>query len=175
MDRDCREFRDRLVELAEGQAAPEVAAHVAGCGACAELVERYRSILDAGQFPWQDAPSALIQRAKAIMPQRAPRARLLGTSLVAGARAATEDFQVVVGDDHRSVRMMVNRTQDGWELMGRLPEDGWTVETDLRSEIEGEGFRIFAPSLDRSAFRLTSPEASLDVPPLAELLENDRG
>ena len=170
---DCKNFRERLADLLEGRASDDVVQHVAGCVRCELELKQLRTILGTTEFTWHSAPTNLVDSAKSLMPTRAPiRARLLGSSLAAGARSVEGDAQVVVGNDETSVRLMVSETESGWEVFGRLPSSDWTVEPRSGLQVDSDGFRITAQDLATTGFRMVGPSADIDVPALSELLDH---
>lgn len=159
------------MDAAEGRSSPELAVHLESCTSCAELVRRYREIVVAAQIAWTSAPAELIQRAKNLMPEtrRVWIAQRLGASLAAGARGPADEFQVLVGTDELSIRLMATRIEKGWQLMGRLPEGEWEVDASFPIQVDAKGFRFVVPSLEQSAFNLIGKDAVLQVPALSEL------
>lgn len=172
MNDRCRTYRYQLADVAEGRGEPEAVRHVEGCPRCAELVRRYQAIRAAGKISWESAPADLVARAKALVGETRRRlvARRMGSSLLAGARGGVDEFQVMVGAEEVSVRLMATREGSGWQLMGRLPSPDWKVESRHAVEMERDGFRLNAPSLEDSAFRLIGPELEIEVPSLADIL-----
>jgi len=173
MKRACRPFRDRLIEMAEGHALPAVAEHVAGCADCAAIVGDYTRMLGAARIPWSAAPAALIDRVKALMPERrrVVFGRRLGTFATA-ARGEADEFQVVVGEGDLSVRLMATRDADGWRVMGRAPAGTWNFEGPSDAAMESGRFEFRTSSLEDSAFSLTNDDTVFQVPALSHLLQD---
>lgn len=168
--------------LAEGGSALETEAHVATCPECNVRLKALRKTVEAARLPYFDAPTDLVNRAKALMAPAARRrlvARLLGNSLAgAGARGtATEEFALHVGTEEHSVRLQFVPRKGGWEVAGRAPAAGWHVVRLGSEEVSGPAgrFRFPVPSLEESGFLLRSPESDthaveIEVPAASELL-----
>jgi hypothetical protein len=182
MDRRCREHEEGLATLAEGGSVPETEAHVAVCPECAARLKALRKTVGAARLPYFDAPSDLVNRARALMAPATKRrlvARLLGNSLAgAGARGtATEEFALHVGTEEHSIRLQFVPRKGGWEVAGRAPGESWRVvhqESEIVSGPAGR-FRFAVPSLEESGFLLRAPESDIhaveiEVPAASELL-----
>ena len=164
------------MELAEGRVNVVAKSHVDSCADCARALDQLRAMMAAGQTEMTDAPMSLIERAKAIVApqQRRLLAGILRTSLAAGARSVGTDFQVVVGSEDVSARLMYSKEADGWVVMGRAPSNDWTMihgSEQVPCEPDGR-FSFRAPSLSDTGFALMSTSAQLIVPPIEDLLEN---
>jgi hypothetical protein len=173
---ECRIYRERLADAAEGRGDAEVILHIEGCAKCSELVRRYRQIFEAARHPWESAPAEQIAMAKSLIPsqRRLVIARRLGTSQLAGARGERDEFQILVGTESLSLRLMASREDGGWHLMGRFPQGeyspgDWTIESVHRNWTEEEGFHIVVPSLTDCEFSLVGPDLTLQVPSLGAL------
>ena len=137
-------------ELAEAEAG-EVAAHLAGCPACAATVARYRAVqatvaADDSVAP----PPALVDRVKARFPRPqertalGPRAALRrvvatltfdsrGTASLAGARgAAGAGYQLAFASEGADVDLEVTPLGNGcdgrWQLFGQVAVDEANAE-----------------------------------------------
>ena len=175
MAQRCEEILDELVTLAEGREAPTASAHVATCKSCQKRLAEFRQILSAAQLPTFDAPTEWVMRAKAIMPtvpRRNPLRLLASSFSQAGARSATQDFQLVVGSDETSLRVMYLKGANAWEVMGRAPGAGYFLLRDGSDEaLDEDGrFRFEAPDLASTGFSLVKGEERLDIPAAEELL-----
>jgi len=180
MRRDCGAYQERLLDLAEGRVDEAAFAHVQTCADCAEILRQYRAVLDAAAFEWTAAPTEAVRRAKDLMmpghlPQRRSIARLLHSSLLAGARSAPDDIQLTVEAEGERVRLMYSRLATGWEVVGRVPNAGISAERDqgpLALDEAGR-FSFAAPSEAQTGFALRGPEWIVEIPSLEELLSND--
>ncbi len=167
---------DELVKLAEGGEAPDAASHLASCASCQKRLTEFTQILSAAQLPVFDAPTEVMMRAQSIMPTMPKRytVRLLASSFSqAGARSVSQDFQLVVGTDETSLRVMYLKGADAWEVMGRAPSEGWTLLRDDFDEALDESgrFRFEAPDLGSTRFSLVNGEERLEIPNAEELLK----
>jgi len=171
----CSKYRSQLIEAAEGNAGPEVLAHLAECPKCSAIVSRTIQILSAAKGFWESAPSDLVTRAKSLMPEtrRYLTGRRLDWGQVAGARGPQEEFQVLVGDEDVSVRVMASPRPNGWAVMGRVPDEQWVVEAQSPVTVDGSLFEFEVQTLADSAFDLVGLESILQIPPLSELIDND--
>lgn len=178
MNGRCKDHEEGLATLAEGGVAPEAAAHVAVCPACAAREAELRRIVMSARLRQESADAALIARAQGLMAGR-PRlvARLLGSGLAAaGARSTgAEAFALHVGAGGVSIRLAYAPAAGGWEILGRAPGEGWSVQRgdDETPCVPAGRFRLVVPSLDDAAFVLRSPQLDVAIPAAAELL--DRG
>jgi hypothetical protein len=175
MKDSCRNYRDHLVDAAEGRVSPEVAQHLEACASCAELVRRYREIVAATRIAWTPASRELVELVKGLMPEtrKVWSARRLGSSLMAGARGPGDEFQMLVGTDELSVRVLASRTDAGWQLMGRFPEGEWNVVASVPVTVDANGFRFVVSNLEESAFSLVGHDTVLEVPALSRFLSDD--
>lgn len=176
MAQRCEEILDDLVKLAEGGAAPEAASHLVGCVSCQNRLAEFKKILAAAQLPVFDAPTDVVMRAQSIMPMMPRRSalRLLASSFSqAGARSVTQDFQLVVGTDETSLRVMYLKGADSWEVMGKAPSEGWTLlRDDFDEPLREDGrFQFEANDLGSTAFVLIKGEERLEIPNAEELLQ----
>jgi hypothetical protein len=172
----CSKYRFRLIEAAEGNADNEMLAHVAECANCSAEVNRIITVLAAAKGIWESAPSEIVQRAQSLMPEtrRHLIGRRLGLGSFAGARGGQEEFQVLVGDEDVTIRLMASPRQDGWAVMGRVPGDDWIVEAQSPVKLDDTVFEFEVKTLDGSAFDLVGPDSILHIPALSELIDNDR-
>jgi hypothetical protein len=171
---------ERVVDLAEGRSDADAERHVASCASCASKLESLREIMRLGDLRFFDAPAALVDSVKGMMP--APRRLPLMRSTLAwsGARAVAEDFQLVVGEGEEQIRLMYAHAGDGWEVMGRLPATDWEIARDGETiALDSDGrFTFTAKNLAETDFTLTGPAGELYVPAAEELLSrepNERG
>lgn len=176
MKSNCRDYRDRLGDAAEGRADATLNAHLAECTMCTARVERMRAMIEASRFRLESAPSALIDSVKGLMTPKAHRvwATLVSTSRLAGARAEGDDFQAVYAHEGVTLRILATRTDDGWELMGRLPGDAWTVHANGEVEQEEGGFRVRTDNLETLELRVSHGESEIEIPNLLAEAPDDR-
>lgn len=174
MKRDCKSYREEIADVVEGRASHATLDHVLGCPSCVKRVAHYRAILEAAKLPRESAPASLIQTVTGWMPdvRRGTIARRLSPLLAGPVRRQSAEFQVLVGDEETKIRLMVRPKDDGWIVMGRLPEGDWRIE-GVAAEVEDDRFSFGAPSLEESAFTLESPDRRLEIPPISGLMEDD--
>jgi hypothetical protein len=177
MNHSCAQILDQIVDLAEGKGSPEALAHVHTCDSCAGRLREFTAMIQAVSFPMVDVPMDVLARAQRLMPERAPsrRFRLVTSSFgLAGARRGpAQDFQIVVGAESQSVRLMYKRVGAGWEVIGRAPSGEWILsrpEQEVKVDREGH-FSFQASDLASSAFSLLKDGERIDVPSAEELLE----
>ena len=179
MNFPCPRFAERLVSLAEGIADPAVEAHVVVCVGCAEALTHYRTILTVAQRQAVTVPISVVEAAKAIMPsqRRVVLARLVRSSMVAGARAVPADLHVSLDADGTPMRVMYTRRESGWDVLGTLPGPDWHAERDLGGiDRASEGrFAFLAARLEATGFRVANREVSVVIPPIEELLNGTSG
>ena len=171
----CSMFRDRLADLADGRADDEVIQHVASCSRCNTIARELQSIVDAASFTWEEAPQAAISRAKALIPETkrvfwAARLRLGG---LAPARGPIDEFQIVVGVEDWSIRLLATPHENGWSIMGQLPGESWLFDGHVPVTMSGNRFQFHASDLSRTAFELVGEDAILCIPPISDLLNDD--
>lgn len=172
----CPQYRAQLVDAAEGKSNPELEQHLLICSKCSQLLENYRAMLKAADGLWESAPANLVLRAKNLMPEtrRVVIARRLGLGTLGAARGPLDEFQVMVGDDSTSVRLMASPTANGWSIMGRVPSEAWEVDSPVPVELAEGRFQFTVAALEDSSFELVGPDVVLHIPPLSELIQNDR-
>lgn len=166
-----------IVELSEGRPHSVALEHVASCSACARLLEQMKSIMDAVSVEFFDAPEQLIDSVIGLMPSRQERTRvgLIRSTLAFGsARADSDDFQVIVGHEEFSTRLMVVRNEQGWDIVGKLPEREWRIERDgVEVPLDADQrFSVEISDLSDSAFSISSNDMIFDVPSLEDLLRD---
>ncbi len=173
MKRDCTPFWQGIVELAEGRDNPGAKAHVESCGECQALLQQVKRMLEAAAIPTLKAPVDLVTAAKAFMPGPQPL-RVLRTSLqLAGARWMNQDFQVVYEAREFELRVSYTKTEGGWEVVGKVPSDEWSVNKKRRSiPIQADGrFFFTVKSLEQSGFVLMTSNEAFTVPSGSEAMD----
>ncbi|HEY0866796.1 MAG TPA: hypothetical protein VGE01_05445 [Fimbriimonas sp.] len=174
MNTNCASIREALVRLAEGKSEPEAESHAAGCARCSERLSQLRAMVSLARVAHFDAPEALVRSAKGLM---APRRRTLVAGLLrsslslSGARSLPESAQLVVGGEDVSIRLMVRRQGEGYEVFGELPSSDWTVESDRAGVTQnGSRFQLAASDPADTAFVAESELLRVEVPALQELI-----
>ncbi|MGV3618254.1 MAG: anti-sigma factor family protein [Fimbriimonas sp.] len=168
MRRECAQYREMIVGLAEGRADAATEAHLAVCPECSRHLEQMRSLLSALAYPLLEAPAEFLDRVP--MPEAPHRptllARLRGLRPALAARSAREDVQLVVGAGDLEMRLVYVYEPDGVRVMGRLPEGDWSTE-------EGEtAVDFLAPSEAETGFVVEGPSARVEVPSLLALTQD---
>ena len=156
----CSNYRVHLADAAEGRADLEVMNHATTCAKCAKLLAQYRVLLAAASGTWESPSAQILARVKGMMPERRRvliGRRLLAPSLSTARGLPVEEFQVVVGAEDVSVRIMATPQGGGWSIMGRLPDASWTVESDTPVDQSGGRFQLDATDLTSSGFDLVGP------------------
>ena len=174
MRRNCSEFWEGIVAIAEGGTDDRAAQHVRTCAPCSAKLNELRSVFAVARAQFYDAPEDVVDRAKALMPARERRMMGLLRSTLAwtGARVVAEDFQIVVGSADIQARLMYTRSGAEWLVMGKLPSSDWSAVRAgdvLQSDEEGR-FSFAVSDLADSAFELIGPAGELSVPSAEELL-----
>lgn len=173
MKRNCSEYWERIVQLAEGTDDADARAHLESCEECRTKFGQLQEILAVRGARFFDAPSRLVADVKAAIPRRERRVATLLQSTLAwsGARAITEDFQVVVGQAENRTRLMYSRSEDRWEVLGRMPSSNWVALRDGQRLSSGDGtFSFQAATLSDTDVTLIGPEGEVYVPSAEELL-----
>lgn len=170
----CANYWEGIVTLAEGGRDEAARHHVESCSECARKLEQLRIVMSVGDLKFYDAPASLIASAKGLMPapERRPMSLLRSTTAWSGARAVAEDFQLVVGEADTQVRLMYSRAGNGWEVMGKAPSSGWSVEAGrhlVSIGVEGR-FSFHADKLADTGFTLSGAEGEFYIPSAEELL-----
>jgi hypothetical protein len=157
MKSTCDNYREALVDLAEGRTSKEVEAHVAKCSSCAIRLEELRAILAASRIKVESAPADLIAAVKSLIGQPVRRATLRMTTLgLAGARSASQSFQAIYEIEGKSLRLMYEQTPQGWEVLGQF--DGGASEirrqaTGFRTDESGR-FQFTSGDLSDTGFSI---------------------
>ena len=171
----CNQFRDSLADMADGTADAATVAHVNSCQSCLSIVNDLKLIVARAHQEWFIAPSEWISAAKALMPETRKiftchRLQLRG---IAPARGPVDEFQIVVGTDELSLRLMATPTDTGWNIMGQFPSSDWEMEGQPNVTISGPRFQFSAKDLSETAFELVSMDTILQVPPMNRLIRDD--
>ncbi|MEZ0324773.1 MAG: hypothetical protein ACAH95_02615 [Fimbriimonas sp.] len=174
MKRACADNWENIVELAEGRKNEAAQAHVESCVDCAKVYAQLKKMVSASERGIYAAPTELINRAIGLMPKPIRvRAGLLRTTLgLVGARAEADDFQIVVSVGDEQNRLMYVREQDGWEVIGRLPNGDWRIERS-GEEIETDNtgrFSFKANDLEHTGFEFVGGSQVIEIPSAEELL-----
>lgn len=176
MRKNCSEYWEGIVAIAEGGEDERARAHLQICTNCAAKLEHLRAVFAAGDQRFFDAPAAILAQVKNLMPARERKtASLLRSSLAwSGARVIAEDFQVVVGEGETQTRIMYSRSGTGWQVTGRMPSSAWIASKEgTPVETDGEaGFSFFVADLAHSDLSLVGPDAEIYVPSAEELLSS---
>lgn len=172
----CSNYRMHLPDAAEGRADLEVMNHAGTCAKCATLLAQYRVLLAAASGTWESPSAQVLASVKAMMPEKRRvliGRRILAPSLSAARGLPVEEFQVVVGAEDVSVRIMAIPQGEGWSIMGRLPDASWTVESETPVDQSSGRFQLEAVDLESSGFDVVGPNVVLRIPALSELLTDD--
>lgn len=177
MKHECKQIWDGLVDLAEGRENPQAQAHLSTCSDCTAEFQQLQRILTATQIPTFKAPQHAIEMAMRLMPKRSrQRAVLLGQTFAASAaRSGGKDAQLTFDVDGTAIRVMVSEEPSGWSVIGQVPSSDWAVSVgsaDVRQDEEGR-FQMLLGSLDELIV-LSGPTLDVEIPPLAELLDESR-
>lgn len=175
----CPRFAERLVSLAEGAADPALEAHAATCTGCSGALEHYREIFAVAQRQAYAVPVSVVEAAKAIMPttRRVVLARLIRSSMLAGARAVPADLHVALDADGSPMRVMYTRRESGYDVLGTLPGPDWHAERDQGSVIASgpSRFAFLAARLEATGFRVMNRTTTVIVPPIEEFVYGTPG
>jgi len=165
MRRDCAQYRERIVDLAEGRIDAEVEAHVAACEDCSRQLKQLQTLMAALAYPLESGPDSLLDQVPMKAPAKKPTllARLLGNGPALAARSSEEDVQLVVGARDLELRLVYAREEEGVRVMGRLPDDGWTLE-DGSTRID-----FVAPSDAETGFVVERDDLRVEIPSLDAL------
>lgn len=137
-------------------------------------------IAGATRIPTWDAPASLQSAAAAIMPKRETRsmaARVLGSSIgLAGARAVEtlDSFQVAYALDDETMRVLYEREQDGWRVLGRTGSATWSI-TAAGKEISPDqdgAFEFVARDLTETGMLVGRGDLEISIPSAMEVIEH---
>ena len=172
----CSNYRIHIPDAAEGRADLDVMNHVATCAKCAKLLTQHRVLLAAASGTWESPSAQILARVKGLMPETRRilvGRRIFAPSLSAARGLPVEEFQVLVGAEDVSVRIMATPQGEGWSIMGRLPNDSWAVQADSLVDQSAGRFQLDASDLNASGFDLLGPDVVIRIPALSELLTDD--
>lgn len=176
MRKNCDGFRDGLMQIAFGGSDADAMRHVETCADCQVRLAEYRKMAGAFSQSSYDAPKNLLDRAIGLMPDRRPRFRLVASTLAwNGARAVSEDFQLLVEAADVQIRLFFVRQPGSWQVMGRLPSEDWTVTGNVNLSEDRTRFSFVAPELESTAFSLSHAGGTYLVPSAEELLRDGPG
>jgi hypothetical protein len=177
MKRACKQIWEGLVDLAEGRESPEAKAHLATCSDCTLELDRLQRLVGAARHPTYQAPTDVKEMAARIMPRRQRRTAVLAhrTLAATAARSGGADAQMTFEVDGHSIRVMVTEEPSGWLVLGQGPSGDWQISSTGADAQRDEGGRFEIERADlNEPILLRGPEYDIEIPPLAELL-NDRG
>jgi len=176
MKDSCSLFRDKLADLADGTADDAVVQHVSTCSRCSTKARELKAIISTATYAWEDAPQSWVQSVKQLMPEskRILWAKRLNLRAASAARGPIDEFQIVVGVEDWSIRLLATPTATGWIVMGQLPGESWVFDGRESVSISGNRFQFNAPDLSETAFELVGQDAILCIPPISDLLNDDR-
>ena len=174
MRETCSRFRSSLADAAEGKVTAELTEHLRECSSCAQIIGEYKAIFASAGELWESAPLETIQLAKALMPET--RRVLFAKRLSVGAataRGPQEEFQVLVGGEDISMRLMATPTTEGWSIRGKVPNADWIVYAENAVQMPDGRFEFTVPTLEESSFDVLGEDTILQVPALSQLLTHD--
>jgi hypothetical protein len=176
MKERCNDLWQGVIALAEGREDEAASRHIEGCPACTRKLDELKQMFALGDLRFFEPPASLVADVKAMMPAQPRRVASLLRSTLAwtGARVVAEDFQIVVGDEGAQTRLMYSRIGSDWQIMGKLPSAGWSVEKQGVTLEDGGRFSFTVPSLAETGFVLAGPDGEIEVPPAEELLRGSR-
>lgn len=156
MKRQCVEYRDRVVELAEGKLDADARSHVDQCPECQQRLAQFQVVLSVASETWVDAPESLIQAAiSSFVPVPQRRFSLFSSTLAGtGARRTTSDqFQTLLKHEDLEVRLSYQKESDGWIVRGRsnVPIDSLDIAGAL---VTGSRFEFRVARLSEAEFEL---------------------
>ncbi len=171
----CSRFRSRLADAAEGNTNVELAEHLGQCTVCSQIISEYKTIFATASGLWESAPLESIQLAKALMPEtrRVLFAKRLSVGAAATARGPQEEFQVLVGGEDISMRLMATPTTEGWSIRGKVPNADWIVYAENAVQMPDGRFEFTVPTLEDSSFDVLGEDTILQVPALSQLMTYD--
>ena len=180
----CKSFEEGLIRLAEGQRVPDVESHVANCANCAQKLSELKQLIGAFRIRQFDAPTELVARAKALMPnqRRHLLARLVSPwmGLSPARSVASDGLALQVGADEFVVRLLLApigspTNPREWEVSGMAPSSEWQVvrgDTEMPCGESGR-FKFSVSRLSETAFVLRSATVEVEVPSAQELIADE--
>ncbi len=174
MNRDKLELWESLVDLADGASRPQVDLLISQDSTLRKQFLDLKRMLDGLKLTQYSAPGELKKLAKSLMAfQVLPMRCIKSTLQLMGARSATQDFQVVYGNDLLELRVMYTKVDNGWEVMSKIPESSWSVSRDQKelSLDSNQRFQFISNSLENTCFSLQNLGLKLEIPNVSELID----
>lgn len=138
-------------------------------------VIQYRKVAQAFKAGTFEPSVAVVQKAKALVAPAARRRLPLflapGSALASGARLSqgSEAQFLLEGEDVR-IRLMLERTTDGWIVTGQASNGPWLVEGATAEAVSDESGRFVLTLLgESSALILRKSDVEFSVPTYEEL------
>ena len=154
---------------------PVVLEHTQVCAGCRKILKQTAQLLDAARGVWEAPSVGIVSRVLGLMPES--RRILVGKRIQIGgllpARGPVEEFQIVIGSEDVSVRLLATPERQGWVIRGRLPSPDWLAEAEFPITISEDRFEMFVPSLEESSFELVGPAEVLRSPALSEVIADE--
>lgn len=174
MRRDDKNWDKVIDSIFDGQGVVEDTA------VDSDRISQYRKMAQAFKAASFEPSAAIVDQAKAILsPQVRRKLRLFlapGSALASGARLAQgSEAQFVLQSEDVRIRLMLERTTEGWNVTGQASNGPWLVEgSGVESVTDDSGRFMLTISGESSALTLRNSDAEFIVPPYEELAELGR-